>query len=573
MITLSNTFRILKQKKTLITILCMTLLSITLKDKDLSNNMLRLLFNEYQYYELCNHTESSLLVKYTYYYDSPIPIVEPDEYQRAIIKLMNDTSFSNYMEYLPRIKFYIISLILLFVFISLWVIYSYWRYCPAKFFKKTVPKIMYHKKTYLTITIITVICVLALSIISIILISPLIEHLNGSGCSVFKVVRHSIYGTEDDYPENGYHGIGEIRDEIQLLIDIRTKFSAYDEYLSKGVEMCDKYRDTFLFKSACKIIDNANNASTLVNLNLEEEIENLQNFIDLCNDVEDEYLDYVYLYVHDYADFYINLLGIIIFSLTLSLSFLSIVFILLYKYVNAFKKYAKIIYDVIWNMAIFTTILTLIISVIMGSVSAIGNDVAVISQYFVSEKNLKSGNESVIINCEKYAGACYCLNKCLNGNGRILIPENLNVSELEQKKDEIEDGVNNKTSGLEELFDKFGDSKIKDVLYNATNSALEVYTLFNDVADTDKDFCLFLKSDFEILVDEVDDIGDKAYVVSVSSYCVLCFMTLSTLFGILAAFDFKKETISDKDVSEESKKLDLNIEMCCMNESNDENNS
>ena len=179
----------------------------------------------------------------------------------------------------------------------------------------------------------------------------------------------------------------------------------------------------------------------------------------------------------------------------------------------------------------------------------------------------------VIINCEKYAGACYCLNKCLNGNGRILIPENLNVSELEQKKDEIEDGVNNKTSGLEELFDKFGDSKIKDVLYNATNSALEVYTLFNDVADTDKDFCLFLKSDFEILVDEVDDIGDKAYVVSVSSYCVLCFMTLSTLFGILAAFDFKKETISDKDVSEESKKLDLNIEMCCMNESNDENNS
>ena len=109
MITLSNTFRILKQKKTLLTILCMTLLSITLKDKDLSNNMLRLLFNEYQYYELCNHTESSLLVKYTYYYDSPIPIVEPDEYQRAIIKLMNDTSFSNYMEYLPRIKFYVIS--------------------------------------------------------------------------------------------------------------------------------------------------------------------------------------------------------------------------------------------------------------------------------------------------------------------------------------------------------------------------------------------------------------------------------------------------------------------------------
>ena len=570
MITLLHKIQILKQKRTLLTVLCITLLSITLKEKNLSVNFLRFLMDDEKYYDMCNHTESSLPEKYTRYYDSPIPIVVPDEYQKVIIKLINDTAFTDfsyYAEYLPRIKFFLISLLFIFVFICFWVIFSFWRYCPAKCFKTKAPKIMYHKKTYLALTIITVLLILFISIISIILLSPLIQHLNGTGCSVFKVIRHVIYGTNEDYPDNGYRGIDKIRTQIELIIKIRTSFKNYEKYLKSGVNTCDKHRDNSLYTIPCKIIDLSNEASSLATVNLDEEYEYLQSFVDLCYEIENEYLDYVYLYIHDYIDYYIDLFGTIIFSLTLGLSCLSIIFILFYRFVPNFKKFAKVIYDIIWNMSIFISILTLILSVAFAAVGAVGNDFAIIAQYFVSEKNLKAGNESIIINCDEYKGACVCLNRCLNGNGRIAIPSDIPTDTLDQKKTDIENAILNIGEEIEKIFDfGLGSSKIKDALLNITNTALETFNLLTDLVDADQDICLFVKSDFEILVEEVDSIGTKAFAISFTAYFVFSLLALSTLFGILAAFDYKKLT-NEKEISDGTKNVDLNIEMC-INDSN-----
>lgn len=523
-----------------------------------SSILLRKLMDDAKYYEICNGTDAEFPEKYNNYFLSPIPVVEPDIYQQAMIELIRDSAYSDwnyYKNYLPRIKFYIISLFLIIFIIISWIFYGCFHFCPKCIFKKNVPKLFTCNKLYIVLAIINFLIVIFITILLLLFLTPLTQSFNGTGCSVFKVIRHIIYGTNEDYPKNGYRGIDRIRTRIAFLIEVRAKIKSFESNLSSGTKTCEKHKTDVLYKIPCRIIELANEASSMTKINFDEEVELLSDLVDTCDAIENEYLDYVYEYIHDYVNKYITIFGQIFCILTIIFSFLNIIFICINK-IKKTKSF-KIIYNIIWNISMLLILIMLILSCAMGAVGAVGSDSVIVAQYFVSEKNLKSGNESIIIDCEENNKTCICLNRCLNGNGRIAIPEEISVEELDKKKEEFEGLIKDLNEDMEKIFEfGIGVKQIKEAFQNITRTTMEVFTFYTDIVDVDKDICFFVKSDFEILIDEIGHVGKRAFILSFLFYFIFCLLGISVLFGVLGTFDYQIENI---EINNNSTEIELGI--------------
>ena len=533
--------------------------------KNNSNILRNLVIDKARTYS-CDKAGSRLLDKYEGGFEEETGDGEEslNEAQQSIIDFIRDSSYSNIKPYLKRVAIFIIFLILAFIFIILWITYCSCCLYNCRLFSKvdepnkTKPLILFLISSGFSLLVII------FSITVLILLNPFFSRLNGLFCSILTLLNHLNDGLSPQYSPHASEWLGlpetaikfdESEQEFQKI-----DFDAIDDLYEVVYNKCNLPENDCICKADGVLIDVDYNSFyfliriIFVELGLPSYIAKL---IESKNIIDDTIIDIgedIYDFLNDYGNKHIKNCFIAIFTLTLIIGILSLIFLCLYYFLK--KEEFKIIYITIWNISMLLMIFAVVISSFYGVLGYVFKDFVQIVHYALSKNNLESDNP-IIFN-RKDSFLSNIIDKCANGNGVFLEVIEGGISDLNT---EIQDDFQNTLNIINDITcaSEARESIVKlyKLFSKATNQVLAIYEDLFHIR------CNFAKNDKNIILNEMKSAGNRAIVISAFQFLIACFIGISILSGILLVhkYNFKSpfHKINDINININNDENNLNI--------------
>ena len=533
--------------------------------KNNSNILRNLVIDKARTYS-CDKAGSRLLDKYEGGFEEETGDGEEslNEAQQSIIDFIRDSSYSNIKPYLKRVAIFIIFLVLAFIFIILWITYCSCCLYNCRLFSKvdepnkTKPLILFLISSGFSLLVII------FSITVLILLNPFFSRLNGLFCSILTLLNHLNDGLSPQYSPHASEWLGlpetaikfdESEQEFQKI-----DFNAIDDLYEVVYNKCNLPENDCICKADGVLIDVDYNSFYLliriifVELGLPSYIAKL---IESKNIIDDTIIDIgedIYDFLNDYGNKHIKNCFIAIFTLTLIIWILSLIFLCLYYFLK--KEEFKIIYITIWNISMLLMIFVVVISSFYGVLGYVFKDFVQIVHYALSKNNLESDNP-IIFN-RKDSFLSNIIDKCANGNGVFLEVIEGGISDLNT---EIQDDFQNTLNIINDITcaSEARESIVKlyKLFSKATNQVLAIYEDLFHIR------CNFAKNDKNIILNEMKSAGNRAIVISAFQFLIACFIGISILSGILLVhkYNFKSpfHKINDINININNDENNLNI--------------
>ena len=350
----------------------------------------------------CDKAGSRLLDKYEGGFEEEVGDVEEslNEAQQSIIDFIRDSSYSNIKPYLKRVAIFIIFLVLAFIFIILWITYCSCCLYNCGIFSKVDEPNKYKPLILFLISSGFSLLVIIFSITVLILLNPFFSRLNGLFCSILTLLNHLNDGLSPQYPPHASEWLGlpgtaikfnESEHEFQkinfdyiqnLYHQVREKCDSPGNDCICNADGVDLFTDYHSFNLLIRIF--------FVDLGLPSKIAKL---IESKNIIDDTIIDIgedIYDFLNDYGNKHIRNCFIAIFTLTLIIGILSLIFLCLYYFLK--KEEFKIIYITIWNSSMLLMIFAVVISSFYGVLGYVFKDFVQIAHYTLSKNNMESDN-------------------------------------------------------------------------------------------------------------------------------------------------------------------------------------
>ena len=525
----------------------------TINFKNNSNILRNLVLDKARTYS-CDKAGSRLLDKYEGGFEEEVGDVEEslNEAQQSIIDFIKDSSYSNIKPYLKRVAIFIIFLVLAFIFIILWITYCSCCLYNCGIFSKVDEPNKYKPLIIFLISSGFSLLAVIFSITVLILLNPFFSRLNGLFCSILTLLNHLNDGLSPQYPPHASEWLGlpgtaikfnESEHEFQkinfdyiqnLYHQVREKCDSPGNDCICNADGVDLFTDYHSFNTLIRIF--------FVDLGLPSKIAKL---IESKNIIDDTIIDIgedIYDFLNGYGNKHIRNCFIAIFTLTLIIGILSLIFLCLYYFLK--KEEFKIIYITIWNISMLLMIFAVVISSFYGVLGYVFKDFVQIVHYALSKNNLESDNP-IIFN-RKDSFLSNIIDKCANGGGIFLNVIEEGMSDLNTEiQDDFQNTLNiiNGITCESELRESF--VELYNLFSEATNKVLGIYEDLFHIR------CDFAKNDKNIILNEMKSAGNRAIVISAFQFLIAIFIGLSILSGILLVhkYNFKSPSLKINDIN------------------------
>lgn len=453
--------------------------------------------------ERCNKTSKNFLNKYNISKISTIEDKNLTKYQENLKDIIVNKKYEKIKDYLLRIIIYLALLVFDILLVIIWL--SLWGCFCCKNKKSFITGCS--KCFYFIFLFFNIISIL-ISIFGFITTPCFYKSTNNIICSLYKLVFHFIQGTNDDFSFSYWKGVEGINNIINI-------YSQTNEMYKELPIMNETIKDCFDEKDFCDKYEKFKNQIQM-NFNnefMDELIETqiyIKNISTIFFDIRDDKLENIEK-IMKYFDKYCKLglfilfFAILVFDL---FSFLTLTLYFICKYNGV-----SCLFHLFWNIEIIIIIITLLIGICFGIFGVIIRDITPILKYIISSDNLKSESPLFLdINDNNREE----LDTCFNGDGDLL--------KFAFKLDKNYDESNNKNYKEFKIeYSRFKSKeilKLKTQLYNAYESLYKVIKNLKDLYDDLNENnlkeifnCKFLKIDFKILINELNDSLSKILIL------------------------------------------------------------
>ena len=481
----------------------------------------------------CKKTQNDFLEKYKADYYSSLKFESLSKYQKVLKDMIENKNYSkNIKKYLPRIVMYFIFLIVDILLIIVWILFCGCCCCNKN--KKSSSSVC--GKCSFIIYLILSFLVILLCVLGYFLCPCFNKSINGAVCSLYKLVFHFIEGTKDDFPSSewkGVNGLEELLNEFTETYNEINNLNRKEGTDCADSDYCDVYND---------IVDRIKNEN---NGEFKEELERSKQKIESISEtfktIKDDTLDNIEK-IMEKLDKYFKLSFIALFSVILLFCFLGLISLIIYFICNC--ECISCLYHVFWNIQMIIIIITLLVGISFGIVGVVSKDAIPILQNEKSSENLEQGKFLFLDIDEQNKEK---INICFNGNGSL-------VSQVFNEQTKYESNIDEDYQIFEEKFSSLKgeeESEKKNNLvkaYEGLEQILKKLKYLNDNLNSnnlDKIFnCKFVGSDFNILIDEINDsLAKKLSLYSLVIIIADLASVISILFGITVINNYKGQSV------------------------------
>lgn len=509
----------------------------------------RSLFSVEEVNERCKKTTNEFLEKYKGdYYNSIQKYDGLSKYQKVLKEMIENKEYSkNIKKYLPRIVMYFIFLIVDILLIIVWILFCGCCCCNKN--KKSSSSVC--GKCSFIIYLIFSLLVILLCVLGYFLSPCFNKSINGVVCSLYKLVFHFLDGTKDDFPSSNWKGVNGLKELLDKFQNTSLKIDSLNRQ-NEGVCGSDENHYCELYNNIVDKIKTENNNDFM------NQLENARNEIDTISDTfktfKDEKLDNIEK-IMEKVDKYFKLCFIALFSVILLFCFLGVLALIIYFTCNC--ECISCLYHIVWNIEMIVIILTLLAGICFGIIGVVSKDSIQILLYAKSYENLNQEKPLLLDIDEEIKDK---INICFNGDGSL-------KNEVFTGGATYASSINDVYKEFEEKYSEFKDKEdftqkedlVKD--YHELEKILEQLKDLNDnlnSEDLDKIFnCNFVGSDFNILIDEINDsLAKKLSLYSLIIIIANLASVISIFFGITVINNYRggPSTIKNNEPEERQNK-------------------
>ena len=485
----------------------------------------------------CKKTQNDFLEKYKEEYNYLSPKNESlSKYQKVLKDMIENKNYSkNIKKYLPRIVMYFIFIIVDILLIIVWILFCGCCCCNKN--KKSSSSVC--GKCSFIIYLILSLLVILLCVLGYFLSPIFNKSINGVVCSLYKLVFHFIEGTKDDYSLSKWKGVNGLEELIYEFKHTSDKISNLPVQngdnckSSNNVDYCDIYNGI------------VNEIKSESNDGFKDELEKSKVEIDKISNtfrsIKDDTLDNIEN-IMEKVDKYFKLSFIGLFSVILLFCFLGLLALIIYFTCNC--ECISCLYHIFWNIEMIIIIITLLVGICFGLIGVVSKDAILILQDAKSTEYLDQGKFLFLDidqqNKEK-------IDICFNGDGNLMNhvfdSEKKYISNIDEDYKNFEDNFAKLKE--EEEFGKKNDL-VKD--YQELEEILKKLKYLNDNLNSDnleKIFnCKFVGSDFNILIEEINDsLAKKLSLYSLVIIIADLASVISIFFGITVINNYKGQNV------------------------------
>ena len=497
---------------------------------------------------LCDKAGEYVLKRYSKSYDAKIfAKKKPNKAQQAIIDYLRYSKYKYIRNYYPRLALFFFFLVLDIIFVILWITCCGCCCCKCGLFKQASKASNLNKCPLLISIMICYILVAIFSILMLILINPFTKRINGVGCALYSVLEHIKFGTTNIYSliKEKWPGLLVLKETLIMaenqLREVSQSKQINDIINFAILNYTFLQNDTCGIKTVLKPDDfqkGVNNLTKLLNttkyISFNKSISNIDETYNDINDIENDEFDNV----HDSIRSLINrALKIVIFTFYLFV-ICFIVFSILLFYLLSTHKF-RIAYGIIWNISMFLMILSILISLILGTMTYLLKDARIVIQYIVSPENYFR-EDPILIRSKSFI--VELLEKCVNGNGII---ENTQIKYLMGEFSQTQPKYTKIVTQLQQLdcSNNIQSEMAKNSLITGLATMLKIMSDASNLGKGDN-YCIFAKNE-EMLIFEILLSSTKFGICLCSfSFLIGIFLGISVILGIL--LNYKYSNIDNK---------------------------
>ena len=461
----------------------------------------------------CKKTQNDFLEKYKADYYSSLKFESLSKYQKVLKDMIENKNYSkNIKKYLPRIVMYFIFLIVDILLIIVWILFCGCCCCNKN--KKSSSSVC--GKCSFIIYLILSFLVILLCVLGYFLCPCFNKSINGAVCSLYKLVFHFIEGTKDDFPSSEWKGVNGLE---ELLNEFTETYNEINNLNRKEGTDCADSDYCNVYNDIVDRIKNENNGE--FKEELERSKQKIESISETFKTIKDDTLDNIEK-IMEKLDKYLSLI--------------------IYFICNC--ECISCLYHVFWNIQMIIIIITLLVGISFGIVGVVSKDAIPILQNEKSSENLEQGKFLFLDIDEQNKEK---INICFNGNGSL-------VSQVFNEQTKYESGIDEDYQTFEEKFSSLKgeeESEKKNNLvkaYEGLEQILKKLKYLNDNLNSnnlDKIFnCKFVGSDFNILIDEINDsLAKKLSLYSLVIIIADLASVISILFGITVINNYKGQSV------------------------------
>ena len=524
--------------------LVFTLVIFTInKSSNLSSNsfqklsfIFRDLLSEDDVDKRCDNTRKGFLDNYKIDYHSNLKYDEElTKYQKVLKDIIEnrDDYAKDAKTYLPRILIFLIFILVDIFLILVWIIFCCCCCCSNN--KKSSSSIC--GKCSFVIYLILSCVVILLCVLGFFLSPSFLKSINGVACSFYKLIFHFIDGTENDFPPSKWKGIKGLQDLIEKYANTYTEIPKLKDKSDLTTD-CNSEDEYCIFYD--NIVQNIKKENR--NADFQNSLENIKGDIDKIsetfNSIKNEALEDVEKIMKEF-DKQCNLDLMALFCAIFLFSFLSLITLIIYFTCNC--QCISCLYHLFWNFEMIMIISTLLIGSVLGIVGVVSKDAISILKYVKSSKNLIS-DEPFLLKID--SNIKEKIDICFNKDG-ILMNNDFQGSfnsDIDKYYDSFEGNYSdfknqNDFTEKKDLVKAF--EELDEVLKNLKN--LNDYLKKGNLENLLN--CKFVGSDFDILVDELNNsLVKKLLLYSFIIIIADLASVISIFFGIQVIKNYKGQS-------------------------------
>ena len=524
--------------------LVFTLVIFTInKSSNLSSNsfqklsfIFRDLLSEDDVDKRCDNTRKGFLDNYKIDYHSNLKYDEElTKYQKVLKDIIEnrDDYAKDAKTYLPRILIFLIFILVDIFLILVWIIFCCCCCCSNN--KKSSSSIC--GKCSFVIYLILSCVVILLCVLGFFLSPSFLKSINGVACSFYKLIFHFIDGTENDFPPSKWKGIKGLQDLIEKYANTYTEIPKLKDKSDLTTD-CNSEDEYCIFYD--NIVQNIKKENR--NADFQNSLENIKGDIDKIsetfNSIKNEALEDVEKIMKEF-DKQCNLDLMALFCAIFLFSFLSLITLIIYFTCNC--QCISCLYHLFWNFEMIMILSTLLIGSVLGIVGVVSKDAISILKYVKSSKNLIS-DEPFLLKID--SNIKEKIDICFNKDG-ILMNNDFQGSfnsDIDKYYDSFEGNYSdfknqNDFTEKKDLVKAF--EELDEVLKNLKN--LNDYLKKGNLENLLN--CKFVGSDFDILVDELNNsLVKKLLLYSFIIIIADLASVISIFFGIQVIKNYKGQS-------------------------------
>ena len=490
---------------------------------------------------LCDKAGQYVLKRYSKRYDAKIfAKKKPNKAQQAIIDYLRYSKYKYIRNYFPRLALFFFFLVLDIIFLILWITCCGCRCCKCGLFKQASNASNSNKCPLLFSIMICYILITIFCILMLFLINPFIKRINGVGCSLYSVLEHIKSGTTNIYSliEEKWPGLLVLRETL-IMAENQLRQVSQNKQINDIINFAI-LNYTFLQNDTCGIKtvlkpdnfqEGVNNLTKLLNttkyISFNKSISNIDETYNDIIDIENDEFDKI----HDSIQLLINrALKIVIFTFYLFAICFIVISILLFYLLPTHKF--RIAYGIIWNISMFLMIISILISIVLGTMTYLLKDARVVIQYIVSPENYFRENP-ILIRSESFI--IELLEKCVNGNGII---ENTQIKYLMGEFSQTQPKYTKIVTQLQQLdcSNNIQSEMAKNSLINGLATMLKIMSDASNLGKGDN-HCIFAKNEEMVIFEILLSSSKYGTILCSFSFLIGIFFGISVFFGILLNYN------------------------------------